>query len=159
MCKQLDLQTLRMQSYTHLMRQAANVAGVSSILTVNLQLAPSVRALTAAGRLDKLRCLIASASRQAVALGLLEAVRGLRARQGELTALEGELKAFQLPTVDVAVLDPDWGKRGRGAKIVAWIAARGATPEMVMERFQLARSTSQRYIRQARKAVRLAQAA
>jgi hypothetical protein len=154
MGKQLDLQTFRMQTYAHNVAKIVDAAGVESLWAVNLQHAPTVRTIAFNGRLDYLECLLASAKLQAVRLGFTAAIAALVVKQSELDALRVECGALQLATVDVAVLDPDWGKKGRGAKITAWIQATSATAQDVATRFQLALSTAKRYVRQARKPAR-----
>ena len=78
---------------------------------------------------------------------------GLRGKLAELSALRVEVAAFQAPTVDVVVvLDDDWGRKGRGARIRAAILAEGLTAADVAERFQLALSTSKKYVRESLKA-------
>lgn len=160
MCSIVDLNALRAQSYSHAMGQVLAAVGEPSIWAVNLQHVAAVRSLAFKGRLDRLECLLASAKLHAGRLGLSAAAAALAVKERELKALAAELRErHQLPSVDVTVLDPDWGKKGRGAKIVAWIQTNSVTVAMVMERFQLARSTSQKYLRRARKAERLALAA
>jgi len=151
MCQQIDLQTFRMQTYAHNIGKIVDAAGMESLWSVNLQHAPTVRMIAFNGRLAHLECLIASAKLQASRLGFAAAIAGLGVKQAELEALRAELDAMQLPSVDVAVLDQDWGRKGRGAKITAWIQATSATAQDVATRFQLALSTAKRYVRQAKR--------
>jgi hypothetical protein len=146
----IDLRSLRMMSYNRTLSQLMAVAGVKSVWQVNLQAAPSVRSLALAGRLDRLECLVASAKVQASKAGLRTAAAALKAKERELGALRTELRAFEVPSADIVVLDGDWGKKGRGAKILAWIREAGADVDAVMQRFQLARSTSRKYLRRAK---------
>jgi hypothetical protein len=74
-----------------------------------------------------------------------------RRQLDQLQALAVEIREHHAPRVEVVVLDDDWGRKGRAAKIRAWIAATGATAEQVAGRFQLALSTSRRYVREARR--------
>lgn len=139
--------TFRLKSYTHLVGQIVRLVGADSIWDVNLARLPKVRSLAYAGRLDRLECLLASAKLHASRAGLRYAAASLRAKEIELAALRRELAFHQIPSADIVVLDEDWGRKGRGAKIMAWIVSTNATASQVMERFQLAKSTAQRYIR------------
>ncbi|WP_294124224.1 hypothetical protein [Sphingomonas sp.] len=143
----IELRSIRIESYNHAMAQVRGLVGRASIWDADLQLLPSVRALAFAGRLDRLESLLNAAKVLASRAGLTAAAEALRAKEAELQALGAELAAFQTPSADVVVLSEDWGKRGRGAKIMAWIVATGATADQVAARYQLARSTAQRYIR------------
>lgn len=156
----IELRNFRVKTFSHVMAQILDLVGLRSIWEVDLQRAGTVRVLAIDGKLDRLSYLIESAKVHATKAGLAEAASCLKAKQAELTALTAELRRHQVPAVDVEVLDADdaqiladdWGRKGRGAKIRAWIACHlEATSADVASRYQLAASTAKRYLQQARK--------
>ena len=160
MCIEFD--SFRMQSFSHVMAQVRDLVGLPTIWDRDLQHVATVRALAVAGRLDRLECLLMAARFHAGHVGFVQAVGFIGVKLGELHELRGEVRAREaaaVPVADVVVLDSDWGKKGRGAKILAWIAATGADATAVAERFQLALSTSKNYCRRARKAAGVKNAA
>ena len=155
----IEFDSFRIQSFSHAMAQVRELVGLASIWDRDLQHVAAVRALAVAGQLDRLECLLMAARFHAGHAGFDQAARlvgGKLAEVGQLAAevrrLDQNCAAFDPPCVDVIVLDSDWGKKGRGQKILAWIAATGADAAAVAERFQLALSTSKTYCRRARKA-------
>jgi hypothetical protein len=149
MCQQID--SFRAQSFAYTMRQINATIGVASLWTVNLQRSAVVRSMAVAGQLDRLTVLLDAASLHAGKAGFVSAVAFVKVKQAEIAALKSELRHLDAPTVDVVALDADWGRKGRGAKILAWIVATGATAEMVATRFQLAISSAKTYLRRSRR--------
>lgn len=137
--------------------------------SIDLAASPRVRALAWAGKLGDVQAVIGSARLHAAGAGLGAAVELLDARAAELDALSRELAALRRPAATGTALpaaadltkpdisararDADWGKRGRGKRIMAWIAATGAraTAAAVAAKFQLAVSTARKYVARARK--------
>ncbi len=156
MCIEFD--SLRIQSYSRTMNRVQELIGLADIWDADLQREPRVRALALDHRLGLLECLLEAAKVGASKLRFRKAAGLLKIKQGQLAALKAEAAAF-VPAVDVVVLDDDWGKKGRGAKIIAWIREHGATAAEVAERFQLALSTSRTYVRRAKSAQTLRKAA
>lgn len=150
----MNLSSYRLRCYAYAIRRACLLVGLQSLFT-DLRGIAAVRTLAYAGQLDLLACLVAAARVHAGNAGLADAARQLADREAEIAELRADAERAKMPSRDVVVLDDDWGKRGRGAKIVAWIASTGASAEQVMARFQLARSTSKRYVRRAIKEGRI----
>jgi hypothetical protein len=153
------LNTFRVRSYSHAMAQVLDLVGERSIWDTDLQQIATVRALAFEGRTGNLECLLETARFHAGQIGFVQASNFLRTKLAEVAALKAEARGMEAVNVDVVVLDDDWGKKGRGAKIRAWIMATGADASAVMVRFQLANSTATKYVREARKGAKSAKRA
>ena len=150
----VEMNSLRIQSYSHAMRRVRELTGLASPLTTNIAGVPMVRALAHAGRLDTLETALQASRFLASKAGLHDAAKALATKLDELAGLEEELTAPAILTLkpgDVVALDSDFGKRGRGARIISAILASDLDATAVAQRFQLAMSTSRRYIQRARK--------
>lgn len=150
MCQPIAFNTIYRQSYANSMTEVRRLTGVTDLWAVDLSTVPSLRAKALAGNLGRLTAYLDSALHFASKLEWRAAVSLLQAKQGEVARLEREARQHG-ETVDVIVLDSDWGRKGRGAKIVAWIIATNADAADVARRFQLAVSTAKDYCRRARK--------
>lgn len=155
MCKPIDLANFRKQTFTVSMARVRREAATLEIKNV---LAPltgaAVRAAALANKLDRLAVLLREAAHFAERADLFEAMDTLNDRRREVERLQADARRFnaaKVPTVEVQIIPEDFGKKGRGAKIRAAILARGLTWEQVAAEFVLAKSTAQKYVREARK--------
>jgi len=143
MCVLLDL---RRQSYAAAMTRVlaeCTRLGVADLWATDLRRAPSVRAAALRGDVERLAAWIEQALHHGARIGFGEAVCRLRVKRAELRQLRREVAARD----DV----PAKGRRGRAAKIRAWIVANRATWQRVAAKFSLAESTARRYVREAKR--------
>lgn len=151
MCIPLSFTDLYRDSYANSMREVRRLTGIADLWSTDLATLPALRAKALKGQLGRLAAYLESAMYFASKLNW-KAVVSLRAKQREVAKLEREAREHG-EAVHVTVLDSDWGKKGRAAKIVAWVMATGANAAAVADRFQLALSTAKTYVRRARKEV------
>lgn len=125
--------------------------GLASVWDADLRTVPTVRAAALAGQTDRLEVAIGQAIHFGTAAKHGVAVDLLCRRRDELRRLVADAARVEIvQVVDVVALDADWGRKGRGARIIAAIRADGLTASEVAERFQLALSTAKNYIRKAK---------
>lgn len=154
------------------MQRLTRAIGTADLGAINLQAMPAIRAAAVAGKLDDLAYRLDAAAYFAAAIGFDASLALIRDKQRELTDLRAEVarvpgRASLTPAM--AIADPGKGKPGRSAAIIAWIRSTGVRREIsvgissnsmdganahaVAERFGLALSTAQAYVRRSRKTV------
>ncbi len=153
MMNTIDLTDFRRRSYARAMQrvlaECANL-DVLDLWQTDLTSSQRVRSAALAGRTERLATALDQAAHLGSKAGFGEAVALLQERRQELRQLEHEA-AKLTPTVAVVVLQSGWGMPGRSKKIIAWIIANKATFQQVAAEFQLAASTSKKYVQSAKR--------
>jgi hypothetical protein len=155
----IEVTDFRRRSYARAMQRVlveCDRFGISNLWDTDLRSHQPARAAAIVGSTASLTCWLDQAIHHAMKAGsdFADAAAILSDRRSELRSLELDVKIAARPheeLVDVVVLDDDWGKKGRAAKIRTWINEHSATWQQVAQRFQLAESTAKRYIREAKK--------
>ena len=152
MCQLLDMQAVQRMSYVHALDCVRRLVGCDN-LNRDFSTLPIVRAKALDGRLADIYARLDAAAHFAGSLGWNAATALMRQKRNEIMVAERAARGVA-DMVEVVVLDSDWGKKGRGAKIVAWIISTGSDAEEIARRFQLAISTAKNYVRRARRSDR-----